>query len=497
MKVKRIIGSILFTIVLAAILFFITSYNKGNIIKPEKEYINSEVETVSICLDEYPGWNELLIANGGLVTTEDSINAKNGIKIHYVIENESSISSNKLISGEVQGCGYTINRTAHMQDSFEKEGVQIIIPFITNYSNGGDGIVTTPEIKTVEDLVGKKIAVPQFTEAHTLIEWLMEKSSLTDEQIQAIRKSMMFFKTTDEIETAFLAGDVDAAVTWEPSITNLTSTTESRILFDTSRAPSLIMTALVFERSFAESHEDFIVKLIDGALESKDQYLTDFRYLKEMDAFQFNTDEELYEMCTYASTVTYADNLAILNTTGKTVYEDMAKIWISIGQKANPEKAEEIFTDQYISKLAGKYDENDFTSFTFTADGRKAAETIPNKDALLKVTLTVQFDADDARIKSSSYEELKEFAKVANTLQGYYIQIEGNTAKVDGLDGEEMSLKRANSVARYLKSQGVDGDRLITKGNGDKNPIPGVSNDTEEGRAKNRRTEVFFKVTGY
>ena len=96
----------------------------------------------------------------------------------------------------------------------------------------------------------------------------------------------------------------------------------------------------------------------------------------------------------------------------------------------------------------------------------------------------------------SSYEDLNEFAKVAETLNGVYIQIEGNTAHVDGGDnGIDFSYKRALSVAKYLQALGLDPDRFIIVGNGDTKPI--ADNETEEGRAANRRTEVYFKVIGY
>ena len=493
-NIKKVLASLLLVIVLASALIVVSKVNKTRSVKVGEEY-NPKGEAVVISIDEYGGWNGLLIANGGLITTTDSINAKNGIKIKYVVENDATVSSDKLISGEYQGAGYTVNRYAFLQNKFDKANVPTIMPYITNYSNGGDGIIATSDITSVEDLVGKKIAVPQHSEAQTLIEWLLKNSSLTDEQVKTIRKNMVFYNTADETADAFFAGEVDAAATWEPYLTEALSSTESRILFDTSMATNLVMTGIVFNQEFAENHQEFMEKMIDGALQSRETYLKDFNGLRQMPAFKLASDEELYEMCNYASLATYADNMSVLNSTCKNVYKDMAEIWLTVGEKATPERAEEVFTDKYMSLLKGKYDEDDFTTFAFSADGRKAAENIANNSALLKVTLNVEFEADSAKIKSSSYEDLKEFAEVAKLLNGTYIQIEGNTAKVEGTDGVEFSKKRATSVAKYLHRLGVDYDRFIIVGNGDKNPI--ASNSTEEGKQKNRRTEVFFKVTGY
>ena len=111
-------------------------------------------EKVYISLDEFVGWKALLYANGGLVTTEDSINAKNGICIEYVGMNDAAASSNALISGELKGAGYTVNRYAFLQSKFDEAGVEVIMPFISNYSNGADGFIVTSDILSIEDLVG-------------------------------------------------------------------------------------------------------------------------------------------------------------------------------------------------------------------------------------------------------------------------------------------------------------------------------------------------------
>ena len=98
-------------------------------------------KTVKISIDEWIGYQNLLDANGGLTTAPDSINAKNGISIEYVIMNDASASSNALISGELQGAGYTVNRYAFLQSKFNDAGIDVVMPFITNYSNGGDGVI--------------------------------------------------------------------------------------------------------------------------------------------------------------------------------------------------------------------------------------------------------------------------------------------------------------------------------------------------------------------
>ena len=464
--------------------------------KDKKEiYVNNDVPTVRISLDEFAGWNHLLYANGGLITTADSIFAKNGIRVEFVIMNNATDSSAALISGDISGAGYTVNRYAFLQNKFDEAGVNVIVPYLSNYSNGGDGIIANSDILSVEDLVGKKIAVPRYSEAQTLVEWLIRNSSLTEEQVAQIRNDIVYFDTADETAKAFFSGSVDAAATWEPYLTQAASSTDSRILFDTSMGTNLILTGIVFRNDFVENNEEFIVKFIDGALQANAMYKKNFEGIRQMPMFELMTDEEIAEMCSGASVTTWADNVSLLSNDAVKMYKEMANIWISVGETANPGKAETAFTNKYVNQLLGKYPANDVTSFRFSEEGRQAATQISNNSALLTVTLNIEFQVDSFKIARESYPELNEFAEVAQTLNGVYIQIEGNTAKVPGDNGVDFSYKRALSVAKYLQALGVDPDRFIIIGNGDTNPVD--TNETEEGRAKNRRTEVFFKVIGY
>ncbi|PWG02326.1 OmpA family protein [Sphingosinicella humi] len=82
--------------------------------------------------------------------------------------------------------------------------------------------------------------------------------------------------------------------------------------------------------------------------------------------------------------------------------------------------------------------------------------------------------------------------QVAQTLSAYpstYIDVYGHTDSV-GTDAYNMTLSqnRAQSVASYLTTRGVASARMATQGFGESQPV--ASNDTEQGRAANRRVEI-------
>lgn len=464
--------------------------------------VGAEQAPVRISLDEWIGWKSLIDANGGLTTTPESIYGKLGLNIEFVIINDPSTSSTDLIKGGLAGAGYTINRYAFLQERFDSAGVDVKMPFITNYSNGGDGIIANADIMTVKDLVGKKIAVPRFSEAQTLVEWLIRNSSLTQEEQTTIRDAMVYFETAEDAGKAFFTGSVDAAATWEPYLTQARTSTDARVLFDTGMSTNLILDGIVFRADFLADNEAFMIAFIDGALQAAPMYKTNFDYIKAFPMFEFEENDGITEMANGADLTTWAGNKHLLGASAIDVYKDMAEIWLGLGETAYPDKAEEAFTDKYITLLTDKYEGETVqgSSYVFTEEGRKSAFEANNEDALLSYNLDIKFDLNSTNIRYDSYDQLNEFVRIAGILDTAFIQIEGNASTRErGITDEEItefSIERAQSVADYFIEKGISAERIIVTGNGDKKPIADIA--TDEGRALNRRTDIYFKVVvGY
>ena len=101
---------------------------------------------------------------------------------------------------------------------------------------------------------------------------------------------------------------------------------------------------------------------------------------------------------------------------------------------------------------------------------------------------SIQFDFNSSVLKTESYPTLDKLSSMLRenggnaTLNGY-ASSEGTAAY-----NMKLSKDRANSVKTYLVNSGVNSSQVMTKGNGEANPI--ASNDTEEGRIQNRRVET-------
>lgn len=106
---------------------------------------------------------------------------------------------------------------------------------------------------------------------------------------------------------------------------------------------------------------------------------------------------------------------------------------------------------------------------------------------------TIGFPHGQAEIEPRSMDLLDAVAKILMNSKGISkLTIEGHTDTTgEPAANQPLSEERALAVKKYLESKGVEPERLESKGFGSSQPVD--TNDTEEGRAKNRRVE--FKVT--
>ncbi len=99
------------------------------------------------------------------------------------------------------------------------------------------------------------------------------------------------------------------------------------------------------------------------------------------------------------------------------------------------------------------------------------------------------FDVDKFLLKHESFVELDVVVKILMDNPKMKIEISGHTDNTGSEEhNQELSENRAKSVERYLVEQGISTQRLVSKGYGPSKPMS--TNDTEEGRALNRRIEM-------
>jgi outer membrane protein OmpA-like peptidoglycan-associated protein len=128
------------------------------------------------------------------------------------------------------------------------------------------------------------------------------------------------------------------------------------------------------------------------------------------------------------------------------------------------------------------------------ADYQEVTKDIALKNVSVGTKIVLKnifFDFNKSTLRPESTAELERLIKLLNDVPNMRIEISGHTDNKGSAEyNQKLSESRSKSVVDYLVSKGVNSGRLEFKGYGLTQPI--ASNDTEEGRQENRRTE--FKI---
>ncbi len=178
---------------------------------------------------------------------------------------------------------------------------------------------------------------------------------------------------------------------------------------------------------------------------------------------------------------------AALEKGGKVAYEDVGQMVLTIPREDGG------ITWCRVSGNAGLgqqelviIDEEGFKkSLTF---GPVELKEALDKDGRV-ILYEILFDYDKATLKQESNQQLQHIVTLLIQNPDLNVEIQGHTDN-EGEDEYNLTLseQRANTVLQYLQLFGIDPDRLLAKGYGESQPVD--TNDTEEGRAKNRRVEL-------
>ena len=167
-------------------------------------------------------------------------------------------------------------------------------------------------------------------------------------------------------------------------------------------------------------------------------------------------------------------------------------------------------SNQYIRHLVEVKSKSDSLNMVLTNNLTRSLSKEELKEVDVQVLKGVVYIslADNMLYRSGSYEindraeeTLSKIAKISMDYSDYDVLIEGNTDNVpvnsaaasmkNIRNNWDLSCLRASSVVQYLQNHyGVDPKRLTAGGRGEYNPL--VSNDTETGKQRNRRTQIII-----
>jgi NitT/TauT family transport system substrate-binding protein len=434
-----------------------------------------------------------LVANGGLDTQPDSIFGKKGLKVSFKIIDDWTEGAAALATDNVDVMLTTADVYAKDYAQFKEKGFGSHAFLMVDWSRGADGVIGKQGINSIEDLAGKTIAFAPYTPSHFLLYNGLKTSGLGTEQRQEIFNKAVHTKDGIEPATLFAQEKVDAAVAWDPDMSDaVAKRAGSKKIYDTRIANHLIADILVVSDSFSAKHPQTLLKFAQGWLEGVEFVKTqpERAYNLIGTVKDFNIPSDLAKtMLGGVKLADYADNRSFMGTAGSDadyknilgMAQDMYRDLRIIKHTFDPEES---LDRRYIEKLAD--------SFSMASSEAPIEYKAPAAGATPIATQhrSIYFDPNSSTMSLDSRAIVDELAGTMRAYENTVVDIDGNTDSTGSRPYNiQLSHARADEVKKYLMDKyGFPAARLRTAGNGPDKPME--TNATPEGREKNRRTDI-------
>lgn len=416
---------------------------------------------------------------------------ESNLLVEFVLIDDFTASREALKSGDVDLIWSTADLFPTDAPNLP-DNVKIV--FQSDWSRGGDAVVSIPGIDKVSDLKGKKVAVSLLTPSHTLLISLLEQSGLNLDDIKIV-------ETANAMDAAsmFKSGQVDAAIVWSPDDQDcLEAVKGSKILTSTNTATHIIADVLVAKDKFIEDNQEILVQLYEGwmkgAAELNSSDIAKHKAAKILaDNFEGVDEAFCFTAINNARLNTHGDNLNFfgLNSsyrgvTGEDIWSKMTVVYTKLGYVEKQMNWRSVHTDKVVkgAKLSGSGQEaekiKEFKTPTKEMSDKTKITAFSSKSASINFNTGSSILSDEAKFIID-----KEFVDIAKINTTARIRIIGNTDNTGSFNTNmSLSKSRAQAVGDYLVNEyGIKSNRIVIVGNGPNEAIKnGIIGSSEEYR---------------
>jgi outer membrane protein OmpA-like peptidoglycan-associated protein/ABC-type nitrate/sulfonate/bicarbonate transport system substrate-binding protein len=463
-------------------------------------------------LDSWIGGTPALMGLGRGYNNDYSLN----LKLKYIPNDGDRIVA--LKNGIINATEMSLPAFIRFQEKYPDSAV---IVGITDFSRGADGIVAKSDVKNLNDMEGRKVSYVSDGTGKFILNKFLRLTGLRYQDIEPIERKEM-----SDVVDDLKSGKADLIVSWSPDMNiaikeiNAEKPNTVKMLINTKEVPNLVPTVLVVNKKTLENNPDrveaflktwyasvkYIVEKPDKAYEKLAQMMSE----REEDYGEV-TKKDVKESFSSIKLMTLNDNFSYFGLNGKEemftpIINDTAQTWKKYGdmaastvipdnivnstfiKKLRDSKDDELLVGVLDSSLTGNTSQDDETQKDFKKQDETSVDI--NTEKVAKVDIPpVYYDTGKATVKKESLAVLNEVVNILKQFPTYYLIIDAHTDTV-GSDAENLKLSRdrADTVKKYLETQGINSNRLVARGFGESKPIV-AGEKTEADRAKNRRTE--------
>jgi NitT/TauT family transport system substrate-binding protein len=202
------------------------------------------------------------------IAEQDGTFRRNGLNVEITNFTTDDQINAAFAAGRLDGT----NIATHTALRFAAAGLPIKIVLLEDVSTTADAILAGPDIRTIADLKGKKVAFEEGTTSDILLSYALRANGMSKSDIQVVPLPAA------DAGSAFIAGRVDAAVTYEPYLTTaLQQDRQARLLYTAGEDPGLVSDVFVVSDDTLKSKPGQLAALVKSWGEAVGAYGADPR----------------------------------------------------------------------------------------------------------------------------------------------------------------------------------------------------------------------------
>jgi NitT/TauT family transport system substrate-binding protein len=452
---------------------------------------------IKVAIVLWGGYAGGIMANNGMLPNPDSTFAREfGVQVEMLQIDDFDKSRDAFRAGGDRGgvdiMWSTVDAYALEYGGLSKLNPKAIMQY--DWSRGGDAIAVDASIKSVADLRGKRLACAEATPSHYFALYVLTQGGLTNRDV-----NWVFTASAVDAANVFKAGKVDAAVSWSPDVYVAAREREGgHILASTKEATNLIADIFVARGDFLDQHPEDARRFVAGWLRGVEMVRKNpdkAAVLLQKSLTGVNTLEDAKGMLDDVKLPDYGENRAFFSPQGSiinyfSIYQSAQNIWRKIGKISSVSAPQQTVDTRFLdagaeffpnagASVADKKPEFEF----------KAPAPHSSAASILTKTVSIYYPSGSSVLDENAKAVLdSQVVDLAATFGNAYLRVSGNTDNVGSRDANvKLSRARADAVAQYLSTKGFDRNKFEVVGNGPDKPVAG--NESDAGRAKNRRTD--------
>ena len=237
-------------------------------------------EPISIAYSPWYGYYPLTIAS------EKGFFAEENIVIEPKFNKDYIGQINAFRNGQYDGILIALGSVLNILET--TPDAQVIL--VVNVSEGGDAVVATQEIKTVEDIKGKIIGTRLGDFGELLVREMLKQNDISVDDVKIINIQ------TEELAAKLTDGTIDAGQAWEPYITQAVNAGH-HVIFDSSQTPGLIQDVLVMRSSVVKNRPEELKLLLKAWFKAQNYWLENPEEIRDLvsTVLELQPDEVSFE----------------------------------------------------------------------------------------------------------------------------------------------------------------------------------------------------------